>query len=363
MEYFLILLSALVYGFLGTELFDSFFPSRWQKTGPRVVTVLGCLGYLALLYRLCPGFPAAHLVLNFGLLAAFLLCRRRLLWLLLVICSAGGALAGLFQALALFLGRSLPLPFQGPPGALAACALAGTLPLFIGMVRLQYEREVRARQQLVAVRERSAAREEAFQALTAAYAAQRKLTHDFRHHLAALTSLLESGSPEKVRAYLKELEESQTGRPLLVNCRHPFLDAILNQKGYAAQGAGVDIHFELNDLSGVKIRETHLAVVLGNLLDNALEACQRLPDPSSRWVRVKLIHDREAGVLFLSIENASPFVEVRGDSIPSSKPEPELHGYGLPNVFSVLRQYGADWVMRYQEGAFLTAVEWPEPKS
>lgn len=363
MEYFLIFLSVLVYGFLGAEVFDSFFPRRWQKSGPWAVAALGCLGYLVLLYRFCPGFPAAQLVLNFGLLAAFLLCRRRLLWLLLAICCAGGALAGLLQALALSLGRSLPLPFRGPPGTLAACALAGTLPLFMGMARLQYEREVRARQQLVAVRERSAAREEAIRALTAAYAAQRKMTHDFRHHLATLTSLLEGGSPEKARAYLKQLEESQTGRPLLVNCRHPFLDAILNQKGYAAQEAGVDIHFELNDLSGVKIRDTHLAVVLGNLLDNALEACQRLTDPASRWIRVKLIHDREEGVLFLSIENASPFVEIRGDTIPSAKPEPELHGYGLPNVFSILRQYEADWVMKYEEGAFLMAVEWPEPNS
>lgn len=361
MEYFLILLSVLVYGFLGVEVFDSFFPSRWRKAGPWAVAVLGCFGYFLLLYLLCPGFPPAQLGINLCLLGGFLLCRRRLLYLLLVICTALGALAGLLQALLLFLGRGLPLPFRGSPETLAACALASTLPLCVGVALLKYREEVRTRQRLLVARERSAAQEEAIRALTAAYGAQRKMTHDFRHHLAALTSLLERNCPEEARAYLKELEGSPTGRPLLVNCHHPFLDAILNQKGYAAQAAGVDIHFELNDLSGVKIRDTHLAVVVGNLLENALEACQRLPDPGARWIRVKLLHDREERQLFLSIQNASPSVEVRGDAIPSSKPEPELHGYGLPNAFSVLGQYGAQWVMNCREGAFLIAVEWPEP--
>lgn len=360
MEYFLIALTFLVYGFLGVEVFDSFFPSRWQKAGSWGVVLLGCLGYFLLLYYFSPGFSSAQLGINFCLLGAFLLFRRRLLYLLLVGCTALGAGAGLVQALFLLLGRSLPLPFQGPPEVLAACALASALPLCVGMALVRYEGEAEARQRLLVARERAAAQEEAIQALTAAYAAQRKMTHDFRHHLATLSSLLEGDAPEKAKAYLKELEESQTSRPLLVNCHHPFLDAILNQKGYAAQAAGVDIHFELNDLSGVKIRETHLAVVLGNLLENALEGCQRLPDSAPRWIRVKLLHDREEGQLFLSIENTSLPVAIQGDTIPSSKGEPELHGYGLPNVFSVLRQYGAQWAMNYQEGAFLMAIEWPE---
>ena len=124
MEYFLILLSVLVYGFLGVEVFDSFFPSRWRKAGPWAVAVLGCFGYFLLLYLLCPGFPPAQLGINLCLLGGFLLCRRRLLYLLLVICTALGALAGLLQALFLFLGRGLPLPFRGSPEALAACACA-----------------------------------------------------------------------------------------------------------------------------------------------------------------------------------------------------------------------------------------------
>lgn len=110
-------------------------------------------------------------------------------------------------------------------------------------------------------------------ALSSAYATQRKMTHDFRHHIAALSGMLQGGETQQAQDYLAALQEQQTERALMVNTHNSAIDAVLNQKGYAAQKQHIDIQFEVNDLSPLQIELIDCTVVLGNLLDNAIEAC------------------------------------------------------------------------------------------
>ena len=108
-------------------------------------------------------------------------------------------------------------------------------------------------------------------ALSSAYATQRKMTHDFRHHIAALSGMLQGGETQQAQDYLAALQEQQTERALMVNTHNSVIDAVLNQKGYAAQKQHIDIQFEVNDLSPLQIELIDCTVVLGNLLDNAIK--------------------------------------------------------------------------------------------
>lgn len=119
-------------------------------------------------------------------------------------------------------------------------------------------------------------------ALSSAYATQRKMTHDFRHHIAALSGMLQGGETQQAQDYLAALQEQQTERALMVNTHNSAIDAVLNQKGYAAQKQHIDIQFEVNDLSPLQIELIDCTVVLGNLLDNAIEACLKLEEAKRR---------------------------------------------------------------------------------
>ena len=109
-------------------------------------------------------------------------------------------------------------------------------------------------------------------ALSSAYATQRKMTHDFRHHIAALSGMLQGGETQQAQDYLAALQEQQTERALMVNTHNSAIDAVLNQKGYAAQKQHIDIQFEVNDLSPLQIELIDCTVVLGNLLDSLPKA-------------------------------------------------------------------------------------------
>lgn len=226
------------------------------------------------------------------------------------------------------------------------------------------ESTAQTREALAVARQRADAQAAGMQALSDSYAAQRKMTHEFRGYLFTLSAMLDHGEISAVSEYLKQLQVQQTERILLVNSHNPSVDAVLNQKGYAAKNSGIDIRFEVNDLSEIKTSPVDLTIIIGNLLDNAIEACEKLPT-DHRWITVKVIRDANASPtsIFLSVENFSLPVAIVNDHIATTKQEPELHGFGLRNVMETLHKYDAFHLMSYKNSSFLFCAEWYEERT
>lgn len=225
----------------------------------------------------------------------------------------------------------------------------------------QLESTAQMREALAVAHQRAEVQSANVKALGNSYKAQRKMTHEFRGYLFALSDMLANGDTEAAQSYLEELKVRQTERILLVNTHNPIIDAILNQKGYAAKEQDIDLHFEINDLSDVAISSVDLTVVMSNLLDNAIEANENL-EKQQRRMTVKAIYNKSDNppTLFFSVENASKPVKIFGDHIPTTKPEPELHGFGLPNVMDNLHKYDVFYLMDYKDGSFLFCLEWAD---
>ena len=120
--------------------------------------------------------------------------------------------------------------------------------------------------------------------------------------------MLQGGETQQAQDYLAALQEQQTERALMVNTHNSVIDAVLNQKGYAAQKQHIDIQFEVNDLSPLQIELIDCTVVLGNLLDNAIEACLKLEE-AKRRIEVSVLRDEAYAdgdaKLYVSIINTS----------------------------------------------------------
>lgn len=223
------------------------------------------------------------------------------------------------------------------------------------------ERSAMDREALVAANERARVQDENLQALSQAYSAQRKLTHDFRACLTTLSGLLEQGDVAQAQSYLEELKIRQTERILLVNSHNAAIDAVLNQKGYAAQKRGLDLRFRVNDLSALQLNAVDVTLVLGNLLDNAMEACAALPE-RDRWVEAEILYHAKGDPpsLSVSVVNPSRPVTVVDGQVATTKPDPMLHGFGLQNVREILGRYGAEYTCFYENGRFVFSADWPD---
>lgn len=205
--------------------------------------------------------------------------------------------------------------------------------------------------------ERAHVQDENIEALSQAYAGQRKMTHDYRAQLSTLADILDQENWEEAKAYLSELKVHQSERILLVNTHNAVIDALLNQKGYSGQRQKIDMRFRVNNLSALKLPRLDVTIVLGNLIDNAMEACLRMQE-SDRWVSVQILYTQ--GILSISIINPSLPVQIIGGQIASTKPDPLLHGFGLRNVEDILDKYHAEYTFLFEDGRFIFTADWPD---
>lgn len=215
------------------------------------------------------------------------------------------------------------------------------------------------REEALSLQIKSIAQKESIEALSAAYAQQRKLTHDFRAHLDTLSAILEQQPFDinAIESYIHSLQAAQTNRILLVNTHHSALDALLNQKAFVARNRSIDVQFRVNDLSAVKIDLVDLTVIISNTLDNAIEACEKLP-VQDRQIHVQVVLDDNE--LFYAVRNRSLPVDVSSDRLPvTTKENPSFHGYGLQNVQTTLAKYHSVYAMDYADGWFEFATDLP----
>lgn len=216
------------------------------------------------------------------------------------------------------------------------------------------------RERLLAAAERALVQDENIEALSQAYAEQRKMTHDYRAQLSTLSELVDQGNLAEVKTFLSEMKDHQSERILLINTHNAAIDAVLNQKGYTGQRQGIDMRFRVNDLSALKLPRVDVTIVLGNLIDNAMEACIQMTE-SERWVSIQILYS--LGILSISVINPSRPVQIVGGQISTTKPEPLLHGYGLRNVEDILDKYKAEYTFSFEDGRFIFTVDWPDAKN
>ncbi len=219
-----------------------------------------------------------------------------------------------------------------------------------GRVRQQELQELEARMQ----RQRLEMQTESINALEHNYRLQRKITHEFEHHIQVLDDLLEAGALEEAQSFIRQLRGSRSYRSIGVNSRHTIIDVILNQKYQTAQENDIRMQIQVNDLSRVTLPTDTLVVILSNLLDNAIEACRALE--GYREIDCRVLY--EDG-LYVAIRNTSKPVEIRERTIATSKEDTLNHGYGIQNVCFLLDKMEAEYTFDYSDGWFYFAAEIP----
>ncbi len=84
-----------------------------------------------------------------------------------------------------------------------------------------------------------------------------------------------------------------------IKTNHVIIDAILNSKYREMLDKNIVFIFKINDLSGINVSDEDIVVILSNLLNNAIEACEKCPD--KRVIKMKLV--REKDNFIISVKN------------------------------------------------------------
>lgn len=186
------------------------------------------------------------------------------------------------------------------------------------------------------------------EALLDSYTAQRRLTHEFTHHITALAALLDQKDLAGAQQYIAGVSKAVAAGTTIMDTHNPLLDSILSKKYEEASAKGVDVYFDLCDLKELPFDSTDMVIVLSNLLDNAIYAAAAALPPEV-YVRIR----KNQGEYLISVRNrVQEDVEVTEEMLPRSTKRGSGHGMGLVNVQEVLAKYGGEYTVSCRDKWF-----------
>lgn len=181
--------------------------------------------------------------------------------------------------------------------------------------------------------------------------------HDYRNHIHNMKIQLTGGNYEKLSDYLDQLADDLDSVDTVIKTGNVMTDAILNSKLSTAVRLNVRLNVKANVPAGLPMSDVELCSVLGNLLDNAVEACSALPE-AERFMRVYI--GTLKGQFYLSVQNAAGQVRrEKGVYLSTKESAGKRHGYGLLRIDRIARKYGGYVNRQNEEGIFATELMIP----
>lgn len=160
-----------------------------------------------------------------------------------------------------------------------------------------------------------------------------QLNHDFNNHKLVIEKLIAEYSNEEVSEYINEMFTLDNN--VYINTKNKVFNYLLNEKINFAKEKNIDVKCLIQGdlLNDIKIVD--LSIVLGNLLDNAIEACMDVDD---KHIDINIMQDSHK--LVISITNTFNGIIKKNDKqFLTIKKDESLHGYGISNISSICKKY------------------------
>ncbi len=187
------------------------------------------------------------------------------------------------------------------------------------------------------------------------YTLMRGWRHDYHNHLQTIKAHLKLGQVEETLAYLDHLKDDLDSIDIAIRTGNVGMDAILSSKISIASKNGIAVNYKAVVPDKLQVTDVHLCAIVGNLLDNAIEACGRVV-PGKRFIRVYIGVFKQQ--LYISVSNSTDASRRRRLSELVSDKKGE-HGLGLKRIDRIVDTYGGFVNRKNEPGIFATEVMLP----
>lgn len=188
------------------------------------------------------------------------------------------------------------------------------------------------------------------------YRKMRGWRHDYHNHIQVLKANLSLGQQEQALEYLDRLDEDLSSVDTYLRTGNVMVDAILNSKLSLIQEKNISVDATAIVPQDITISGIDLSILIGNLLDNAMEGCMRIPEEKDRFIRIYV--DIVKKQLYISVTNSMKGKGKRaGGRFVSDKQG--SHGFGLDRIDGIVSKYHGYLNRQAEEGVFATEVMLP----
>lgn len=177
-----------------------------------------------------------------------------------------------------------------------------------------------------------------------------KLRHDYKNFIIGMISELNINEPEKMKERLND--ELKTLNELSNEiCGNSVIDTIINYKKTEAKSKNISISFEYRNIHNINISGIDISILLGNAIDNAIEATEQIEGNSKREINIYLYQKGEQ--IIMLIKNN---VKENKNTEKLQTEKGEMHGYGIVNMKSIAAKYGGSVTFDCQQRIFSTII-------
>lgn len=163
----------------------------------------------------------------------------------------------------------------------------------------------------------------------------RQIRHDIKQHLDTVSGLQLEGKIDAAQKYISEISSGLKNIEMFMDVGNDFVNAILNSKLSIAKSRGIEVLCSSSSEVG-GINEYDLCNLIGNMLDNAIEAAEKTVD--NAVVEVSIHSDKYK--LMITVANSILRPVLNGNSeLKTTKKEADLHGYGVKSIKTISEKY------------------------
>ena len=213
--------------------------------------------------------------------------------------------------------------------------------------------QIRKEQENIALQNELLAK--SYQVAKESYESNARLYHDMGNHFSMIQSYLADGKVEEARTYLDRLGKDRAAYSVERFTGIEAVDYILSQKAAFARQQNVETSIHAEYPKDCKIDPVDLCTILTNLLDNAMEACGKLPEASAKILSVTIRRINQ----FIIIQIANSCIEepvISKGNFKTSKTDKRHHGWGMKNVRLAVEKYHGTMEHEYNKNMFTVSI-------
>lgn len=213
--------------------------------------------------------------------------------------------------------------------------------------------QIRKEQESIALQNELLAKN--YQVAKESYESNARLYHDMENHFSMIQCYLADGKVEEARAYLDRLSKDRAAYSVERFTGIEAVDYILSQKAELARQQNIETSIHAEYPKDCKIDPVDLCTILTNLLDNAMEACRKLPEASAKILSVTIRRINQ----FIIIQIANSCIEepiISKGNFKTSKTDKRHHGWGMKNVRLAVEKYYGTMEHEYNKNMFTVSI-------
>lgn len=225
------------------------------------------------------------------------------------------------------------------------CGIMAMLIVMLEFIR----RTIRTKGLLGVLEERARLTLEGYNRMLRAEDATNAVRHEMRHHMVSLMGILKEGDTGRACEYISSVTGRLDALPVFRYSQNLLVNVIAGEYLDRAAAQGILVEHSLAVPADVKIADEDLSVLLTNMLENALEACERMEAGRDRYIRVKMyVYDN---FLFIGCVNSclGQSEEPSGHKRDRKESASRSHGYGMAAMSGIAEKYNS--ILKVEQGS------------